>query len=270
MSHQKYLIALDLDGTLLNDEKKITPRTRDYINQLSDEGHHVIIATGRPLRAAYAFQQELGISAPIVSYNGALTSFPNNDHFPKRKRTFDRHVISEIVASIGDELLGNLMVETEEHVYLLRHDEELNTFFWNDRGTIHYGDPFTKLKEDPLTLIFLFNQLDDALKASITAKVEKFPGYYIRFWHLSGYAELYQGESTKKEALEHIVNHLQFPLERVIAAGDAENDKEMLAWAPLSIWMKNGVPSVQKYAKMTTTEDNNNDGLVSALKAIIK
>ena len=270
MNNDKYIIALDLDGTLLNDEKKITPKTRDYLNSLGDDGHHVVIATGRPLRAAYSYQQELGVKAPIVSYNGALASFPGNTDFPKRVRTFDRDIIRQIVESIGYDVLGNLMIETEEHVYLLRHDEQLNTFFWNDRGIIHYGDPFTKLEEDPLTLIFLFKELDDAKKAEVTKKVEKFPGYYIRYWHLSGYAELYQDASTKREGLEHIAKHLNVPLSNIIAAGDAENDKEMLAWAPHSFWMKNGVPIVQKYAKKTTTEDNNNDGLVNAIKQIIK
>ncbi|MDY0214909.1 MAG: HAD family hydrolase [Bacilli bacterium] len=266
----KYLIALDLDGTLLTDDKKITPKTRDYLNALSRDGHHIVIATGRPLRAAYAYQQELGVNAPIVSYNGALSSFPGNNNFPKRVRTFDRNVLRQIVTEIGYEILGNLMVETEEHVYLLRHDEELNTFFWNDRGIIHYGDPFSKLEEDPLTLIFLFNNLNDEMRDCVRKVIAKFPGYYIRFWHLSGYAELYQDFSTKKEGIEHIAKYLNVPHSHIIAAGDAENDKEMLGWANHSIWMINGVPSVRDYAKMTTTEDNNNDGLVSAIKRVIK
>ncbi len=267
---QKYLIAIDLDGTLLTDDKRISPKTRDYLNALGNDGHHIVIATGRPLRAAYSFQQELGVKAPIVSYNGALTSFPGVDSFPKRVRTLDRNVLRAMVNEIGYELLGNLMLETEEHVYLLRHDEALNTFFWNDRGIIHYGDPFTKLKQDPLTLIFLFNGLNEEMKDEVRAIINKFPGYYIRFWHLSGYAELYQDESTKKEGVEHIAKNLNVPLSHVITIGDAENDKEMLAWAGHSIWMINGVPSVQQYAKMTTTEDNNNDGLISAIAKVIK
>ena len=114
---QKYLIAIDLDGTLLTDDKKITPKTRDYLNALGNAGHHIVIATGRPLRAAYSFQQELGVKAPIVSYNGALASFPGETWFPKRVRTFDRNVLRASVNEIGYELLGNLMIENEEHVY---------------------------------------------------------------------------------------------------------------------------------------------------------
>ena len=50
MNH-KYLIALDLDGTLLNDAKEITPKTRDFLNELGNEGHHIVIATGQIGRA---------------------------------------------------------------------------------------------------------------------------------------------------------------------------------------------------------------------------
>lgn len=267
---RKYIIALDLDGTLLTDEKTITPETRDYLEALSKDGHMIVIATGRPLRAAYSYQQELGVQAPIISYNGALTSFPGDPLFPKRVRTFDRHIIEEMVTKIGYHELKNLMVETEDNVFLLRQDEELNTFFWNDRGTIHYGNPFAKLDIDPLTLIFAFKHLDDEKKARITALVESFPGYYIRFWHLSGYAELYKDHTTKREGLQHIIAHYQRTYEDVIALGDAENDKEMLSWAGVGIWMKNGVPYVKNYAHMTSVADNNNNGIMQTLKIIIK
>jgi len=270
MSKEKYLIALDLDGTLLTDDKRITPKTRDYLNSLGAAGHTIVIATGRPLRAAYSYQQELGIKAPLVTYNGALTSDPSNPHFPKRTRTFDRNVLRQMVEKIGYEHLGNLMIETEHYVYLLRHDEALNTFFWNDRGTIVYGDPFLELKEDPLTLIFLFHQFDPESKRKITAIVESFPGLHIRFWNLEGYAELWQGASTKKEGIEYVADYYNIPRSNVIAFGDAENDKEMLAWAKYGVWMNNGVPSVKEYAKMKTVKDNNNDGIIGVLKKLIK
>ena len=265
----KYLIALDLDGTLLNDAKEITPKTRDFLNELGRDGHHIVIATGRPLRAAIDYQKELGVSAPIVSYNGALTSFPGNNDFPKRRKTFDQNVLRKIVHDIGEERLENLMVETEEMVYLFRHDEALNTFFWNDRGAITYGDPFSNTIKDPLTLIFLFKSVEPREKRRIQRIIGKYPGIYIRFWHLSGYAELFQADATKKEGIEHIVETLNIHKDNVIAVGDAENDKQMLGYATHSIWMSNGVPTVKKYAKMATTEDNNNDGLISAIKKVI-
>jgi len=258
MSREKYLIAIDLDGTLLTDDKKITPKTRDYLNKLHNNGHLIVIATGRPYRAALGFQQQLGVEGPLVTYNGSLTSHPYDPYFPTRTRKFDRFALHDLVNKIGFDALDNLMIETEHVIYLLREDEALNTFFWNDEERIIYGNPFLHLDEDPLALIFLFKNTDPAYKAEITKLVDSFPSLHIRFWHLEGYAELWIGESTKKDGLEYIANYYHFPQKRVIAFGDASNDKEMLAWAHYGVWMKNGVPSVEAYANMKTTEDRLN------------
>lgn len=270
MINDKYLIAVDLDGTLLTDDKKITPKTRDYLNTLHSEGHMIVIATGRPLRAAYSFQQQIGVNGPLITYNGSLTSHPYDPNFPVRTRKFDRKVLEAMVNAIGFDALANLMIETEHLVYLLHEDEALNRFFWNDQEIIVYGNPFLHLNEDPLALIFLFKNVEPENKARITKIVESFPDLHIRFWHLEGYAELWIGESTKKDGLEYVANHYNYPRERVIAFGDASNDKEMLAWAGYGVMMKNGVPGVENYANMITTEDNNNDGIVSVLQKIIK
>ncbi|MDI9511439.1 MAG: Cof-type HAD-IIB family hydrolase [Bacilli bacterium] len=270
MNKDKYLIAIDLDGTLLTDDKKITPKTRNYLNALHDEGHLIVIATGRPFRAAYGFQQQLGVNGPLVTYNGSLTSNPHDASFLTRTRKFDRFALKDMVDAIGFDALDNLMIETEHVIYLLHEDEALNNFFWNDRERIIYGNPFLHLNEDPLALIFLFKNTDPEYKKEVSRIVESFPDLHIRFWNLEGYAELWIGESTKKDGLEHIANFYNFPQKRIIAFGDAYNDKEMLAWANYGVWMKNGVPSVEAYANMKTTEDNNNDGIVSTLQKIIK
>lgn len=269
MSRDKYLIAIDLDGTLLTDKKTISPKTRDYLNYLGNNGHHIVIATGRPLRAAYSYQKELGVSAPIVSYNGALASAPEDASFPKLKVIFDVLVLQEIVEEIGYKILDNLMIEGENTVFLLHKDDELNTFFWNDRGTIVYGNPFVHDIEEPMTLIFLFNDLSEETKDRVTKIVRKHPGYNIRFWNYGGYAELYLDNSTKKEAVEHVMHNLGVHPHNVIVCGDAENDRDMLIWGHHSILMKNGVEALRPYATIVTEEDNNNDGLVNAIKSII-
>ena len=87
---------------------------------------------------------------------------------------------------------------------------------------------------------------------------------------IGGYAELWQGASTKKEGIEYVADYYNIPQSNVIAFGDAENDKEMLAWAKYGVWMNNGVPSVKEYAKMKTVKDNNNDGIIGVLKKLIK
>lgn len=266
----KYLIALDLDGTLLTDAKTITPRTRAFFNKLHNDGHHIVIATGRPLRAAHSFQKQLDISGPLVTHNGVYASNPEDTSFPKHRVFFDPKTLHALVANIGYERLQNLMVETEKTVYLLHQDEELNDFFWNDRGNIKYGDPFLNLRENPLTLLFIFKELKNNDRQKIAHIVETHSPYKIRFWGNSPIAELYQQYGSKKEGVEHVAKVLNIPRENVIACGDYYNDAEMLKWAGHSVLMKNGHPSLRPHVKYVTKKDNNNDGLIKPIKKILR
>lgn len=65
------LIALDLDGTLLTDEKRITEETKKWLQYAEDQGVKVMFSTGRGLQTAQGFWDELGLDSPMVLLNGA-------------------------------------------------------------------------------------------------------------------------------------------------------------------------------------------------------
>src|SRR5690625_5444822 len=73
MKKEQHLIALDLDGTLLTDGKEISVFTKKVIQQVIDDGHIVVIATGRAHRDSIQYYHELELSTPMVNFNGALT-----------------------------------------------------------------------------------------------------------------------------------------------------------------------------------------------------
>lgn len=75
---EKHLIVLDLDGTLLTDEKKISVRTLDTLNKARKNGHEVMIATGRPFRASELYYKQMGLTTPIVNFNGAFVHHPED------------------------------------------------------------------------------------------------------------------------------------------------------------------------------------------------
>jgi len=265
----KYLIAIDLDGTLLTDAKTITSQTKQYLNDLTKLGHCVVIATGRPLRSVLVYQEHLGIDCPIVCYNGAMTLDYHHHRFDKRIVHFDRDIVKQIINDVGLENFDNLMIETESHIYLLREDEELNTFFWNNGHSIVYGSDFN-FDEDPMTLIFKpRNFADLTFKKKLQHAVEKYEHFNLRFWYDSYYSEVFLSYGTKQHGLEYIAEKLGFDHKHTIACGDAENDMQMLKWAQHSIVMLNGDDKMKNHATIVTDNDNNNDGLVAALKKII-
>ena len=68
------IIAIDLDGTTLNTESQLSPRTREVLVRATKAGHFVTIATGRPFRMSDQFYKELALTTPMVNFNGGVGS----------------------------------------------------------------------------------------------------------------------------------------------------------------------------------------------------
>lgn len=268
MNQNKYFIAIDLDGTLLHDDKIITTKTADYLKGLADDGHCVVIATGRPLRSVLFFQEKMGITCPIVCYNGTMAIDYHHNRFPKKLVRFDKHVIKAIINEVGIENLDNVMVETETTIYLLKKDDELNKFFWIEGHNIVYGTDFN-FDDDPMTLIFKphSNRID--MKEKLVRVVTQYPNHNVRFWFDSHYSEVYHSQGTKRDGLEYVAKMLNVDHEHTIACGDNDNDIHMLSWAHHAVVMQNATDDIKAYATLVTEDDNNHDGLVAALQKII-
>lgn len=268
MNKDKYFIAIDLDGTLLHDDKVITPKTASYLKSLADDGHCIVIATGRPLRSVLYFQKQIGITCPIVCYNGTMTIDYHHNRFPKKTVKFKKEIVKKIIQEVGLDYLDNLMIETEQCIYLLKKDDELNKFFWNEGHNIVYGEDFN-FDDDPMTLIFKPKENGHSTKERLINVVAQYPDHNIRFWFDSHYSEVYLSDGTKKDGLEYIVNMMSIDHNHTIACGDNDNDIQMLKWAKHAVVMKNAGDDIKAFATLITKEDNNHDGLVEALKKII-
>ncbi len=269
MNNIKYIIAIDLDGTLLTDSKKITPKTVDFLKKLNNEGHCIVIASGRPLRACIKYQEQLEVRAPIICYNGALVIDPHNNKIKKRIVTLNRDYVGKIIDQIGLENLDNMMLETENHIYLLKRDDQLNVFFWNQGLDVIYGEPRNHLNEDSMTLIFKLKKRNPEFDDFIVKTVEQYPNFNLRFWDDSSYCEAFLTNGTKKHAFQYLAEQLGFDHSQTIAIGDAENDIGMIEWARYGIAMSNSVDIIKNAATHITKDDNNNDGIIEVLTEII-
>src|SRR5690625_4908938 len=92
MRKQPHLIAIDLDGTLLTDKKTISETSRNTLKSLMDQGHIVVIATGRANRVSISYYNELGLTTPLINSNGAVLHHPldkgwGNYHTPLKHKT---------------------------------------------------------------------------------------------------------------------------------------------------------------------------------------
>lgn len=264
----RYLIAIDLDGTLLSDKKKISFANKRYLRKLQKEGHIVMLASGRPSRALLFFQKQIGLKGPIICYNGAYCFHPYDENFIPTAFNFPVKLVKEIYKDIGPDIYNNVMCETDTEIWLIKEDDDLNSFFWQENMDITYGDLDETLNKDPWTMII---QLKDRDHDDVVINaVKKHEGYSLRFWWSRPYAEIYHSEVSKASCIKKVADYYNIPISNCIAIGDADNDIEMVKSVGFSIAMINGNKNIKKLANIISKRDNNHSGVKQALKVAIK
>lgn len=269
-NEKKYLIALDMDGTLLNSQSQISSTTLAYLHALDQQGHVIVLASGRPLRALKKYHEELKLHSPMVCYNGAFIVSTTDGNFTPIQSNLSLSVVKDILTDISIESLDNIMLESLDDIWLLREDDDLNNFFWHQNLDLIYGNPLLTINEDPMTLILRSKKRSHHHDQVIRDAVAKHPHYKVRFWHDSDYSEVFLDNVSKMEGLKVIADHYGIPHDQTIAFGDAENDIEMLSWAKYGVAMKNANPVCKAHANIIAEYDNDHDGIVHQLKKILK
>ncbi len=265
----RHLIALDLDGTLLNKDKKISKTTLKYLKQIKDQ-HLIVLSTGRPYRSFIKYYQQLGLNTPMVCYNGAYVTNPTDPTFKTTSFAFPQDVVKQIYLDVGVEHLDNVMCETNVNIWLLKEERNLASFFWHDNMNIIYGPLEKTLNENPMTMILKVKKRNPKLDELVFKAVKKHSGLKVRFWGSSQFCEIYYQHISKGSALLSILKYYGISKKYFMSFGDAENDKEMLQLATTSFVMKNAESPIKKYGKFLTKKDNQHDGIIDELQRYFK
>ena len=125
-----HLIVLDLDGTLLTDEKIISDKTKLTLKKAEEKGHHIMIATGRPYRASEVYYRQLGLKTPIVNFNGAFVHHPDDHSWKTIHETISLPVVKDVIDAMQQFTFHNIVAEVMDDVYMHYHDEKLLDYFW--------------------------------------------------------------------------------------------------------------------------------------------
>ncbi len=225
---EKHLIALDLDGTLLKDDKTISLKTKEVLNRAMDEGHMVMIATGRPYRSSETYYHELGLNTPIVNFNGAFMHHPQDPSFGFYHEPLDLNVAKDIVEACRSFHFYNIIAEVIDDVYFHYHDEKLLEIFNYGNPKITTGDLSNFLTDSPTSM--LIHTEEDELKlirkhlADVHAEVIEQRSWATP-WHV---IEIIKTGLNKAVGLKKAADYLGIPAERIIAFGDEDNDLEMI------------------------------------------
>jgi Cof subfamily protein (haloacid dehalogenase superfamily) len=255
------LVAIDLDGTLLTDQKQVSKRTVRALANLPARGVKVVIASARPPRSVRHIYELLQLDTWQINYNGALIW----DH-PNLQVIHHQPMTPEVVNTIvqrARQVYPDCLVSCEivDKWYTDRFDQTYTT----ETGRLFEPDlvaPLWMFLSQPVTKLMLLGPIDmiDNLAELVS---EEFPWVAV----VRSDPELIQitdAGVSKAAALHYVADAYGMPMNRVMAIGDAMNDVEMLQAAGYAVAMDNAHPSVKEVAHWVAPS-NNDHGVHAAL-----
>ncbi|MGH7727625.1 MAG: Cof-type HAD-IIB family hydrolase [Vulcanimicrobiaceae bacterium] len=256
------LIALDLDGTLLDPRESVSERNRRAIRRALELGVRVVLVTGRGVDLPIRISRELDLNLPVICAHGALTKDFGAD------RTLVHIPVPLQYAKPMVEL-----AERENLALALYSDE----IFWRREGSPIFMDDMTgpAWREVP-SLIALLGEAPTFIRflgaESVRAMERNFGDWPLGFRHESWGAfvecAVLSREASKKNALARLCADFQILPERVLAIGDSRNDVPMLRWAGVGVAMGNALPEVKENVRYVTA-GNADDGVALAIERFL-
>lgn len=236
------LVALDIDGTLLNSSHKITRRVHAAISEACAKGATVVLCTGRPFVSAKPFNEQLGISTPIMANSGAEVVDPVTGELLISSR------ISESVARSLIEVLRSyhcthMIFDDTEDMLIERPDAITELFSTKLTMTTRKIDDFLELPKIDTPKIYAAD-FQHRLETIAAEMHERFPGEVTASLSLPCLLEIYNGVTTKGRALEELARSMGVEREEVIAVGDSVLDQSMIEYAGLGVAMGNSMPEI--------------------------
>ncbi|MBC1987177.1 HAD family phosphatase [Listeria sp. FSL L7-0478] len=272
-------IILDIDGTLLNDDKKISAKTKEALITAQQNGVKLILASGRPTTGMHLYAEQLEMEkyhGLLVSYNGAKVV----DCQTKEELFNQALTISEGKAVLEHMKNFEVKVMIDKDDYMYVNDvfdcyvpykgEEINIIQYESRG----GN-FKLCEKDDLAA-FLDYRISKILTAGDPAYMqENYQAMMAPFkdslncvFTADFYFEFTAQGIDKAKALDTVLTPLGIHPENIIAFGDGHNDITMVEYAGTGIAMSNAVPEL-KAAASSVTLSNNEDGIAHVLNSLI-
>lgn len=280
------LLALDLDGTLLNSRGQVSERNRRALEDARGRGVRVAIVTGRRFRDARPIALELGLDVPVIAHNGALTKhaetletvaiLPLPLNAAHQAIMMGRAAGVDPLVSDDHEGLGVLIYDhlSGDNLPLLQYVAWAQRIHGEESGAAVRQVPAVEkyLDHEPIHLAFSggcvkMKQLEDDLRRELKETVKIFcTTYASKDFSL---LDIVHPEASKGVGVAAAAAELGISSDEVMAMGDNLNDLEMLEFAGIGIVMGNAEPSLHKIHGLHATTTNDADGVAIAIERFI-
>ena len=281
------LLALDLDGTLLNPRGEITNRNLEAIQKARDAGVRIAVVTGRRFRDCRPVALQLGVDVPVISHNGALT---------KHAETLETVAVLPLplaaarqTLELGRQLGADALVSDDHEglgVLVYDHVSGDNAAFyqylaWSRRvhGEEEGGKSVQQvssldeyLDHDPIHLSFSggceeMKQLEDLLRSEMATAVKIFCTIYPE--KNFTLIDIVNSSVSKGAGVAAAAAEIGVQQDEIMAIGDNYNDLEMLLFAGTGVVMANAPLSLREVQGLRPTASNVEDGVAQAIEQFI-
>lgn len=263
------IIVLDLDGTLTNRDKVITPRTKEALMKAQDRGKIVVLASGRPTPGVMPLAEELNLKeygGYILSFNGGMIVSCKTGEI-----VFSRQLPAEINSRVIDLALEHRVdIITYEGGRIVASDAAYQYIALESRVCHMEVTEIRDLEEMKRYVTFpvpKFILTDDGdYLITIEPKVKAALGKHYSVYRSDPYyLEVLPKGIDKANSLERFLERTGYKREEMIACGDGYNDLSMIRFAGLGVAMENGVLPVRQAADYITLS-NNEDGVAHVVE----
>lgn len=244
MTAKYRLLALDMDGTLLNDDQVITPKTVKWIQKAVDAGVHVCLSTGRATHSAMPYAEQLGLKTPMIMVNGSEVWREPNELY--RRSLMDPALVQKMY---------ELAQEYDIWFWAYSLDRVYNRNNWD--GNI-MGREWLK---------FGYSTPDDEIRHKLLLQLQEMGGLEITNSSPQN-LEINPLGVNKAAGIREVCKLLGLKMEQVVAVGDSLNDLAAIQQAGLGVAMGNAQETVKQEADVVVAS-NNEDGIAEVIQKYI-
>ncbi|QSX08119.1 HAD family phosphatase [Alkalibacter rhizosphaerae] len=267
---QYKMVAVDMDGTLLDSNKLIPQENIDALFQLKDKGIKVVFSTGRIIESAMSYAHAIGFEPDYVTANGATIAYDDTFlHLPIQYKDVVEYALESEALGVGYNII------TEDHTYYYKTLKFYDTYYY-DNPMVQNSRIISKSLFDGI------EEIREQLTGETIIKMDFYsqdPHRFETMWQKlnhcgyniirpeADYIELMHRQASKGNSVNKLARVFDIATGEIIAIGDSGNDLSMFAQCGLSISMGNAREDIKKVTMMTT-DTNDNSGVAKALRKL--
>lgn len=263
------LVAIDIDGTLLNSASQLTTGVKEALQKAKEKGVYIVLCTGRPLPGVKEYLNTLDLLSAddyVITYNGSLVQ-----NVATQQTVFSANLTKSDYLKVNymaQKLGVHLHVSGVDAIFTANRN--ISPYTVHESALVHmpikYRTSDEMVHNDYDMIKMMMIDEPEILDHAITQLSLDFKEQYTIVKSAPFYLEILHKGANKGIALAKLAEHLNIKQAEVMAIGDNENDMAMLEYAGIGVAMQNAVEKTKAVADYVTTASNDEDGVKEAIE----